>query len=51
MQNKNLFEIILHARRTTSLRSWVAKKIMRHLVVVNQIVDKNPLRTVTLTVQ
>ena len=28
MQNKKPFEIILHVGRVTSLRSWVAKKIM-----------------------
>ena len=36
MQNKKLFEIILHVGRVTSLQSWVAKKSCHGQTLINE---------------
>ena len=36
MQNKNLFEIILHVGRVTSFQIWVAKKSCHGQTLINE---------------
>ena len=36
MQNKKLFEIILHVGRVTSLQSWMAKKSCHGQTLTNE---------------
>ena len=36
MQNKKLFEIILHEGRVTSIQSWVAKKSCHGQTLINE---------------
>ena len=36
MQNKRLFETILHTGRVTSLQSWVAKKSCHGETLINE---------------